>query len=169
MKKTLAELKREANTGKMKLELVEWYGKFNDDIPERLHGIRKVKKANSVAIILINNNGAESEMRIDSAKLIDYDGKSIVVYMAGEREPNEQERNVLAEVKKIYDKYADTYNGGHWQVKDYYRTYDCPWMNGIETIRGKRYQTWNGKVRDNSIKGDVILKYNVYIDEAENF
>ena len=163
--KTVAELKRNANTGTMKLELIEWYGKTNNDIPERLQGIRKVKKANSVAIILINNNGDNSELRLDcGAKLIDYDGEYLALYEAGEREVNEQEKNILAEAKKIYDKYADTYNGGYWQVKDFYRECDCPWMEGTEKINGKKYQTYNGKVRDNSIKGEAILKYRVYME-----
>lgn len=162
--KTLAELKRESNTGRLSMEMIEWYGKTGDDIPERLRGIRKVKRSNSVAIILLNNNGAESELRIDSAKLMDYDGESLIIYNAGEREPNAEERAVLEEVKKIYDKYADTYNGGYWQVKSYYKTCPCPWMDGCDTIRGKRYQTYNGKVRDNSIKGDVMIRYKVYMN-----
>jgi hypothetical protein len=163
--KTLAELKREANTGKLSMEMIEWYGKFGDDIPERLRGIRKVKRSNSVAVILLNADGKESELRIDSAKLIDYDGDSLIIYNAGEREPNEEERAVLNEIKKIYEKYADTYNGGYWQVKDYCKNCPCPWMYGMsETIKGKRYQTYNGKVRDNSIKGDVLIRYRVYAD-----
>lgn len=162
--KTLAELKREANTSRLSMEMIEWYGKVGDDIPERLRGIRKVKRSNSVAIILLNSEGKESELRIDSAKLIDYDGESLIIYNAGEREPNEEERAVLTEAKKIYEKYADTYNGGYWQVKDFYKNCPCPYMYGMETIKGKRYQTHNGKVRDNSIKGDVLIKYKVYMN-----
>lgn len=61
---TLAELKRNANSGKMKLELIERYGETGDDIIERLRGIRKVLRANTVGLILENLDGAESELRI---------------------------------------------------------------------------------------------------------
>ena len=67
--KTVAELKRDANGGKMSLEMIEWYGKTGDEIKETLRGIRKVLRANTVAIILLNRDGNESEMRLNSAKL----------------------------------------------------------------------------------------------------
>lgn len=59
--KTLAELRRDARTGKMSMEMLEWYGKTGEDIKANLRGIRKVEGANSVALLLRNNEGNISE------------------------------------------------------------------------------------------------------------
>lgn len=160
---TLAQLKRDANSGKMSLEMTERYG--STEIIERLRGIRKVKKANSVAIICINLDGQESELRINSAKLIDYDGKHLTVYTAGTREPSAEEKSVLLNKNAIYKEYADTYGGGYWQVKDMFAKSDYPYMSGLEKVRGKRYDFNTGLVYDDSIKGEPILKYNVYFEQ----
>ena len=40
--KTLADFKRDAASGKIKLELVKRYGKTGEEIPERIRGIRIV-------------------------------------------------------------------------------------------------------------------------------
>ena len=58
--KTVAELKRDANGGKMSLEMIEWYGKTGDEIRETLRGIRKVLRANTVAIILLNRFASQN-------------------------------------------------------------------------------------------------------------
>lgn len=115
--KTLAELKRQANSGKMKLELIERYGETNDNIPQRLRGIRKVKKANSIGLILENLDGKESKLRIERAKLMDYDGKTLIIYEPGEREPNEQEQRVLNEWRKIQEEWIkqNPYNDTYWK------------------------------------------------------
>lgn len=160
---TLAQLKRDANSGKMSLEMTERFG--STEIIERLRGIRKVKGANSVAIICINLDGKESELRIDSAKLIDYDGKHLTVYTAGTREPSAEEKAVLAKRDAIYKEYENTYNGGYYQAKRMFAESNCPYMSGYEKIRGKRYDHNSGLVYDDSIKGEPILKYNVYFEQ----
>ena len=62
--KTLADLKRDAKSGNMSMEMLEWYGKTGEDIKLILRGIRKVEGANSVALLLRNNEGNTSELRI---------------------------------------------------------------------------------------------------------
>lgn len=163
--KTLADLKRDAANGKIKLELVERYGESGDEIPERLRGIRTVSKVNTVAIFLINNDGVESELRFGFAKLVEYDGENLTIYTSGERDLTEQERKVLADWQQIEDDYyqsnpyGDVY--GYWKRKDYFKNCPYPWLAGHETIRGKRYN-YNGKILDNQVKGNAILKYRVY-------
>lgn len=159
---TLSQLKRDANSGKMMLELTERYGKTGKEIKETLRGIRKVNRSNSVGIFLINNDGRESELTIRSAKLIDYDRKTLIIYNPGERIPTEEEKAVLKMRDELYKKYADTYSGGFWQVKQMFKESKCPWMDGGETKYGKRYDISKNIVYDNSIKGEAILKYNVY-------
>lgn len=161
--KTLAEFKRNAASGKMSLEIIERYGKSGNDIPTRLKGIRKVAKINTVCAMLLNESGETSELRFECASLFEYDGETLVIYEPGMREPTDQEQAVLKHIQAIYEKNRDTYNGGFWQVKDYVRNSPCPWMKLDKPIKGKMFI--NGKVRDNAIKGNVILRYKVYMAE----
>lgn len=156
--KTLAELKRDAQSGKYKAEMTYHFGK---PIPERMKGFRPIVRSNSVAIFFKNADGKESELRIDSAKLIEYDGETVAFYSPLEREPNAEEQAVLDGVKAIYEKYKDEYNGGYWQVKDYVAKSKCPYMDGSEKKQGKKYQTWNGRVLDYSQKGGILIQYKV--------
>lgn len=166
---TLAELKRNAAEGRISLELVERYGQRGNDLPERLRGKRKVKKVNTVALILLNENGEESELRyngkLQSAKLFEYDGKTLTVYEAGTREPTAEEQKVLDEWNRLQAEFIkeNPYSDPYWKMKDYFRNCPCSWMEGLETICGKYYMRHNGKVRDNQVRGNVILRYNVYM------
>lgn len=159
----LADLKRDAANGKIKLELVERYGKTGEEIPERIRGIRAVSRINTVAIFLANDDGVESELRFVSAKLVEYDGKSLTIYERGERDLTEQEQKILADWQKIEDDYykQNPHGDAYWKKKDYFKKCPCPWLNGYETVRGK-YYNYNGKVLDNQVRGNAILKYNVY-------
>ena len=159
----LADLKRDAASGKIKLELVERYGKTGEEIPERIRGIRTVSRINTVAIFLANEDGVESELRFDSAKLVEYDGKSLTIYERGERDLTEQEKKILADWQKIEDDYyqRNPHGDAYWKKKDYFKNCPCPWLAGYETVRGKYYK-YNGKVLDNQVRGNAILKYNVY-------
>ena len=76
---TLAQFKRDAASGKIKLELVERFGKTCDEIPERCRGVRTVQKVNTVGITLVTAEGLTSELRFESAKLFEYDGKSLII------------------------------------------------------------------------------------------
>ena len=159
----LADLKRDAASGKIKLELVERYGKTDEEIPEKIRGIRTVSRINTVAIFLANEDGVESELRFDSAKLVEYDGKSLTIYERGERDLTEQEQKILADWQKIEDDYyqRNQHGDAYWKKKDYFKNCPCPWLAGYETVRGKYYK-YNGKVLDNQVRGNAILKYNVY-------
>jgi len=165
MRYTLSDLKRRAAAGAIKFELVERYGKTSDAIPPRCRGIRTVKRVNTVGIMLMTADGQESELRLNTgAKLIDYDGESLTIYDAGEREVTPEEQKCLNEARRIVEDYErrNPYGDGwFWLQKDYYRHCPCPWMNGSDTIKGKRYN-YNGKVIDNSVRGAAILKYRIH-------
>lgn len=161
---TLAKLKRDAQSGTIKFEMTERYGKTGEEIPERCRGIRSVSKVNTVAIVLVTADGKESELRLGSAKLIEYDGKSLTIYEPGERDVTAEEQAVLDGAKKISERHfaVNPYgNGGFWECKQFFKDSPCPWMCGYETVRGKRYN-YNGKVIDNSIKGKAILRYTIH-------
>lgn len=161
--KTLSDLKRDASNGKIKLEMVERYGKPGNEIPETIRGIRTVSRVNTVAIFLINDKGVESELRFGSAKLVEYDGETLTIYARGERNLTEQEQKILADWQKIEDDYykQNPYGDAYWKKKDFFKHCPCPWLDGYETVRGK-YYNYNGKVLDNHVKGNAILKYRVY-------
>ena len=124
--KTLADFKRDVKSGKIKLELVERYGKTGEEIPARCRGIRTVQSVNTVGIMLETADGLTSSLDFPPAKLIEYDGKSLTIYERGERDLTEQD-----------------------------------WLSGYETVRGK-YYNYKGKILDSQVRGNAILKYNVY-------
>lgn len=162
---TLAQFKRDAADGKIKLEMIERYGETGEAIPERCRGIRTVQKVNTVGIMLVTADGLTSELRFDSAKLVEYDGKSLTIYERGERDLTEQEQKILADWQKIEDDYykQNPYGDAYWKKKDYFKHCPCPWLAGFDTVRGKCYRNYNGKILDNQIRGKAILKYKVYV------
>ena len=161
--KTLADFKRDAASGKIKLELVERFGKTGNEIPERCRGIRSIKSVNTVGITLETADGSASILDFPPAKLIDYDGKTVTIYARGERDLTEQERKILADWQKTEADYYKQvpYGDAYWVWKDYFKNCPCPWLSGTETVKGK-YYNYRGKILDNQVRGDAVLKYNVH-------
>ena len=162
--KTLAELKRDVNNANMYFEMIYRYG---EAIPERLQGKRKAIKSNSVAIFLLNAEGKESELRIDTAKLIEYDSESLTVYAPAERDLTEEEKRIKEEEKKFINDYLERtpYGEPYWQTIAFYREHkDFSYLAGFEEQKGKRYN-YNGKIVDKAIKGEKILQYKISIGE----
>ena len=48
--------------------------------------------------------------------------------------------------------------------KAYFASSTCPWMDGINKIRGKQYYPEKDKVLDYSVRGEMVLRYEVFID-----
>lgn len=162
MKKSVAQLKREADSGKMRMELVERYGESGDKIIERLRGNRKVLRSNSVCLVLENSSGEESELRLPCAKLVEYDGENLTIYRAGERDLTEEEKICLKawQQKEIIYCKKNPYSNTYWYKQFFFENSNFPYLIGDKKVRGKKYN-YNGKVWDDSIKGDVILRYKV--------
>ena len=151
---TYAELKRHADTGMMRLELMERYGETDDNIPARLRGIRKVIRSRSFGLELRNADGNTSDLRIEAASLIDYDGATLTVYLPGERELTEDE----------YKAWQYIHKADYWTAKARQNSSKYPWVGvSSDTIKGKRLSYKDGKpvVVDNAIKGKAILRYRV--------
>ena len=74
-----------------------------------------------------------------------------------------EERAVLEGEKALREDYQrrNPHSDPYWAVKRYYRDSACPWMYGMDTVRGKRYQRGEDRVRDAAVRGDVILRYRV--------
>lgn len=166
--KTLAQFKRDAKAG-MRLELMTWFRNTGDDIPKRLRGIRRVVSVNTVGVMLMNADGQKSELDVKRASLVEYDGETLKVYRPAIRELTDQEKAVLARGQQIENEYYEKnpYGNAFWTVKKYFMDSPCPWMEGLETVRGKRYCAGDDGVLDNSIKGELILQYKVY-NASEN-
>lgn len=159
--KTMAELKREANSGKMALELVERYG--STEIIDRLKGVRPVIKANSVGLILRNMDGQESHMDIKKASLMEYDGETLKVYTPGTRPLNSAEINALEKAEKARKDYEACYNGadGYYVYKRALMESPFPYLIG-DSCKGCRYDRCRNQIFDDTIKGDMILVYKVH-------
>lgn len=159
--KTMAELKREANSGKMALELVERYG--STEIIDRLKGVRKVLKANSAGLVLQNLNGEESRMDIKKATLMEYDGETLKIFNPGVRPLNSSEVATLAKADKARRDYEACYNGadGYYIYKRTLKESPFPYLAG-DTMRGCRFDRYNNQIFDDTIKGDAILVYKVH-------
>lgn len=159
--KTLEELKREANAQSISAEMIYRYG---EEIPERLRGLRKATRANTVAIFFRNADGRESELKIKAESLIDYDGETLTIYEAGKRYPNEEEKAILQAYEKEKaeneknNPFPDVY---YHKVAFFNKNKDFQYLAGFETICGKRYN-YDGTITDNEIKGAAIIKYRIY-------
>lgn len=166
---TLAQLKRDAKSGKLYGEMTERFG--STEIPERIGGRRKIVDANSVGITFLNADGKKSECGIDRAALVEYTGDSLTVFQPGYRDLNVDEIRVMNGWKKIKDtddykmqSEIDALSDGfstYWQEKAYYHNAGKMYLMGFEEQFGCKYDFNTGKIRDKSIKGDAILKYKI--------
>ena len=163
---TLAQLKRDANSGKMVLLLFWRYGATGDDLPERLRGRRKVIRANSVGLV-IRTGTEETMLYIENAKLIDYDGEFLTVYRPAYRDPTAEERFVLNTWHTKGTEYfqKNPFGDSYGMRKRYFAESLCPWMDGITKVRGKSYVSHKDKVLDQSIRGDMALRYQVIMED----
>ena len=160
MRKTLADLKRDAKSGKLKAEVISYYGGTN--IPQRLKGVRPIVDSNTVAIFFLNKDGEKSALHVEKASLVDYTGDTLTIYAPGKRPLNKYERGVMNEWKRITE--TDT-NFTYWKKKSFFREKGYEYLMGFEKQRGMKYDHNSGMVLDDRIKGDIILQYRIYRDD----
>ena len=171
MKKSVAQLKRDANSGKMFLELVERYGKTDKEIPERIRGKRRLLGANSVSLMIARSDfpTQASEMRICSAALVEYDGVTLTVFEIGNRPLTPEEKKVLDEAQRIVKEYCEEFpysDGWYWKEKHYIENSPFPYLLQEER-NGKRLVYTNAdepRICDPAVRGNAILKYKVTFD-----
>lgn len=168
--KTLAELKREAKSGTLEGKFI-YHGNFGENLPVRLQGWRKLVDSNSVSIFFLTPDGKKSELRLDKASLVEYDGKTLTVFNAGYRDLTEEEQCVMnawkeksstpqfkaqAEVDALTDG-SSTY----WAEVFYFRNAGYEYLMGLNKQRGMKYDFNSGKVQDDKIKGAVCMQYEI--------
>jgi len=164
MKKSLAQLKRDAASGKIRFEMTEWHGKTGTDIPECLQGIRMVRKVNTVAITLLSGTDGESELYFPAASLVSYDGDSLVIYGPAERPLTEIEERAWEEIQDLYNN--SPADDSIWKIKDrkeeIAREAGCPWIHASKKIQGQYHDYSGNIIRDDRVCGDVVLRYKIH-------
>ena len=166
--KTLADLKRDAKSGTLEGRFT-FHSMWQDGLPERLQGWRRLVDSNSVAIFFQNADGKKSELRLEKSSLVEYDGNSLTVYFAGYRDLNAAERKVMDGWNKIastpeYQERGrvDALTDGsstYWEKVSYFRKAGMEYLMGNERQRGLKYDSYLMKVQDDSIKGEVGMRY----------
>jgi hypothetical protein len=162
--KTLAELKRIANTGKYQAKMIYRYG---EDIPERLQGWRKIIGSNTVAIFLLTSDNKKSELDIKRASLVEYTGSLLHICDPGERELNDSERKLMNDFETVVntkeyqlqverDLLTDG-SSSYWERKSFFKGHE--YMLGHEFVLGKKYNRNTKKMIDMSVKGKLIIQY----------
>lgn len=163
IKKTLADLKRDAKGGKLSLEMLYRYG---EEIPEKMKGARQVIDANTAAIKLMNHNGEISELRPEAAALIEYTPDTLTIYAAGYRELTQEEAAEMDRANEERKRYqeANPYSDSFWHMRAFWKNSRFSYLDGAgEYKQGKalRRTSNRDKIQDRSIKGNIILKYRV--------
>ena len=162
--KTLADLKRDAKTGRMYMLMTERFG--STEIIDRLKGVRPVIGCNTVAITLRNQDGKPSDMRFENAALTEYTGDTLTIYNPGKRDLTPEEQAVLDQAVAERKAYETVYpnSDSYYIGKSYIQKSPFPYLNGWKTIQGKRYDY--KQITDNHLKGEAILKYKVVFADS---
>lgn len=170
--KTLADLKRDAKSGKLYGEMIRRNG--STEIIERLRGKRKIVDSNSVGITFLNADGKKSELRIESASLVEYNGDTLIIYRPGKRELNDQEKAVMQKWQAIADtdkhqeqSRIDALSDGsqtYYQKKRFFTESGYEYLLGFDTKCGKKYEYSTQMVIDNRVKGDPDMVYKIYVE-----
>lgn len=163
--KTLSQFKRELKNGTIKtLTLLKGGKEIYHNIP------REVSKIQTNGLYLLNN-GKNSWLEFPKAKLFEFVGDKIRIYLPGFRELNEEEKEVLNEWEKIantekvkkefeYDLLTDT-NFYFMRKKEFFQDKGFYYLTGYKKEKGLIYIPYKNVVYDDSIKGELLFEYKV--------
>lgn len=175
--KTRAQLFRDAKSGSLSLLMTK---RFGENPPLHMAKKRKVIGANTVSLKLQNENGKISTLDIPKASLVEYTDNELIIYNYGYRKPTAKEQKILDEWNEIkntkdYQERSniDILNDGsstYWQEKRFFEDNNAEYLMGFERQKGccLDFNRQNdGKpdfISDESVKGEPILKYKVYME-----
>lgn len=163
--KTLSQLKKDAKSGNLSAELIFRQG--TTDIPASLKGVRKMIDANSVGITFLNSNKKKSELRIDSASLIEYTDTHITLFNPALRDLTMEEQSVFDKwelMRDIEKEEIDMLTDGSSQFhkrKWFFTDAGYEYLLGHDVKQGKRFDCNTKKVFDNKIKGEMSMQYRI--------
>lgn len=174
--KTRADLFRDAKSGHLYLEMTERYGRT---IPPEERQKRQVVKANTVDLILEDDKKNRSHLSIPRATLVDYTDSTLTIHTFGYREPTAQEAQILAGWEKITNtpeyKTMETNDllsdgsSSYWKMVRYFTDHHAKYLMGFDREHGacldfnRRSDQLPDFISDEKVKGEPILKYNVYL------
>lgn len=159
--KTLADLKRLLKEG----TIVKMTHGPN---PKLVGKRRQVVKVQSNGIFFVDpddNSSKKSFLEFPKASLLDFDEQGFRIFDAGLRDLTDGERACMDnEPRDAKQEEYDALSDGstmYFRRKNYYLKSDYPWLFGHETVRGKKYIFHEKMVRDDDIKGQLVLAYEV--------
>jgi hypothetical protein len=122
-----------------------------------MQGIRKIIGSNSEGITFLLQDGRTSFLKIDGATLIEYDGETLTLYEAGLRDLTPAEKAVM----DAWHKKASTGSSTYWTQQAFFMNAGYEYLAGTKKA-GKVIDYPTQKVRDNKVRGNMILKYKIY-------
>lgn len=175
--KSRAQLLRDAKTGNLFLQMTERYGKApNQEMAKK----RKVVNSNTANLMIETERGTISYLQLPKAALIEYTDNELIIYTYGYRKPNDKEIKILNAWNKIENTEdyqnklnADILSDGsssYWQKKKFFRENNAEYLMGFERQKGccldfnKKNEGSPEFISDESVKGEPILKYKVYME-----
>lgn len=172
--KTRTELIRNAKSGEFTFELIERYG--SRKVNKLLQGKRTIEEIQTNGFYLVDNEGKKSFLDIPKASLIEYDGDELKIYNPGLRSMTDKEKSVMEEWEGITEtddfkrkKVADMLSDGNSTFREkthFFALKNMLYLTGNKD-KGMELDPWKylgGEekcIRDEKIKGDVILVYKV--------
>lgn len=180
MKYSLAQLKRDAKTGKIEAEFEIRCGEkcTSENLIPLLQGKRKMVDSNSVAIFFLNAEGKKSELQLPKASLVEYTDDRLTLYYPGYRKPNTEEQKALDEWNKIREtkEFKDQLeidcltdgSSTYYREKWFFEDRNLNYLRGLDEERGLKLD-FNRKnsgcedfIRDANIRGEVDMQYKLY-------
>jgi hypothetical protein len=157
--RTLADLKRELTKGKaLKLVYTIW-NKNN------IGKIRYIVKTQTTGFYLNEDKNATKGTYLEFPKssLLEITDKGFKIFLAGKRDLNEQENEVLSNMPKDeeqskIDIMTDT-NVMYYREKTYLIQKGMLYLKGNHAEKGLRFDSNTKKIIDDSIKGELSLEY----------
>ena len=178
MEKSVAQLKRDANSGNLSLVLISRFGDSN--IKPELSGTRKVLKANSTSVIISKDGGRCSYLDLPRASLVEYRDDCLTIYEPALRNLEPFELNILAKLKDYkltpefkrleeIDCATDT-NFAYYEEIKFFNKYfpKYIYLMGHEKQNGQIFDFNTQKIKDENLKGKIALRYDVYLNNPVN-
>lgn len=163
--KSLADFKRILVPGQ-KFLLKSRFGK-PVDTPTRV--VAQVQ-SNAVKFKVAGTDGNERDswLEFPKASLLEFDGRNVRIYSSGLRDLTDEERRLVEkEPKDAEQDRVDMMTDGStmfYRRKAYYRSVGKEYLFGGSKPEKGMLLTWQGgerKIRDDKVKGDVSLEYEV--------
>ena len=160
---------KDAKSGTLRLKLIggKNYKWIKETRPQNLNPREIVKvQTNAVYLKGEENNGQGSYLEIPAASLMEYDGFTLSIYTPGVRDMDTTERAnaQAADVERKRYEEENPFSESFWHMKGWYRDCSTPWIyEGSGWVKGKAARGYglDAKIVDKSIKGELLLKYEV--------